>query len=110
VIIDLVNYIDTIGTMKGDCPMTSRKTSAYPKIDLITCKPAGMSAVSARGQPPQTWLAVVNVARLVEMMQEWRDRSRQRRHLASMDHHMLRDIGLSLADVERETHKPFWRP
>lgn len=90
--------------------MTSRKISTYPKIDLTRCEPAGTTAIPTRGmRSPQTWLAVVNVPRLVEMMQEWRDRSRQRRHLASMDHHMLRDIGLSLADVEQETHKPFWR-
>jgi uncharacterized protein YjiS (DUF1127 family) len=96
--------------MKGDCPMTSHSTNTYPKIDVTSCEPAGMTAVSGRGvQPPQAWLTIVNIARLVEMMQEWRDRSRQRRHLASMDHHMLRDIGLSTADVERETHKPFWR-
>ena len=90
--------------------MTSPKTSAYTKVDLTSCEPGGTTALPAHGmRSPQTWLAVVNVSRLVEMMQEWRDRSRQRRHLASMDHHMLRDIGLSLADVEQETHKPFWR-
>jgi uncharacterized protein YjiS (DUF1127 family) len=57
----------------------------------------------------QSWLALVSVARLVEMLMDWRDRARQRRQLAAMDHHMLRDIGLSLADVEQETQKPFWR-
>ncbi len=39
----------------------------------------------------------------------WQDRARQRAHLASLDHRMLRDIGLSRADVVREASKPFWR-
>ncbi|TXH37184.1 MAG: DUF1127 domain-containing protein [Rhodospirillaceae bacterium] len=39
----------------------------------------------------------------------WQDRIRQRRHLASLDNRLLRDIGLSKVDVEQETTKPFWR-
>jgi uncharacterized protein YjiS (DUF1127 family) len=38
------------------------------------------------------------------------ERARQRRHLAGLDDHMLRDIGLTRADVAAETRKPFWRP
>jgi len=37
------------------------------------------------------------------------DRSRQRRAMRDLDGHMLRDIGLSASDVEREASKPFWR-
>jgi uncharacterized protein YjiS (DUF1127 family) len=40
----------------------------------------------------------------------WLDRARQRRHLRTLSDHMLRDIGLSRADVEGEAGKPFWRP
>ena len=39
----------------------------------------------------------------------WQDRARQRAHLASLDHRMLRDIGLSPADVAGEASKPIWR-
>ncbi len=39
----------------------------------------------------------------------WRDRARQRAHLASLDDRMLRDIGLSRVEVAREASKPFWR-
>ena len=39
----------------------------------------------------------------------WQDRARQRAHLASLDDRMLRDIGLSRADVTGEASKPFWR-
>ena len=39
----------------------------------------------------------------------WRDRRRQRHALMRLDDRLLRDIGLSRADVEREASKPFWR-
>jgi uncharacterized protein YjiS (DUF1127 family) len=39
----------------------------------------------------------------------WQDRRRQRSALLRLDNRLLRDIGLSLADVEREISKPFWR-
>lgn len=40
----------------------------------------------------------------------WLERGRQRRALQRLDDRMLRDVGLSRADVGRETDKPFWRP
>jgi uncharacterized protein YjiS (DUF1127 family) len=36
-------------------------------------------------------------------------RQRQRHDLAQLDDRMLRDIGLSRVDAEREAGKPFWR-
>jgi uncharacterized protein YjiS (DUF1127 family) len=36
-------------------------------------------------------------------------RGRQRRDLAALSDHGLRDIGLSRADVDLEVTKPFWR-
>jgi uncharacterized protein YjiS (DUF1127 family) len=36
-------------------------------------------------------------------------RARQRRDLAALPDHALRDIGLSRADVELEIGKPFWK-
>jgi uncharacterized protein YjiS (DUF1127 family) len=44
-----------------------------------------------------------------ELLLAWQDRSRQRHHLESLDDYMLKDIGLSRADAEREVAKPFWR-
>ena len=37
------------------------------------------------------------------------ERYRQRRALLSLDDRLLKDIGLSRADVEQECGKPFWR-
>ncbi|MGH6893161.1 MAG: DUF1127 domain-containing protein, partial [Dongiaceae bacterium] len=39
----------------------------------------------------------------------WLDRYRQRRTLHGLSDHMLKDMGVSRADVEREVSKQFWR-
>jgi uncharacterized protein YjiS (DUF1127 family) len=44
-----------------------------------------------------------------EVLAVWQDRRRQRSTLARLDDRMLRDIGLTCADVDGEISKPFWR-
>jgi uncharacterized protein YjiS (DUF1127 family) len=39
----------------------------------------------------------------------WAERAKERRKLATFNDHMLRDIGVTRADVMAETSKPFWR-
>jgi uncharacterized protein YjiS (DUF1127 family) len=39
----------------------------------------------------------------------WMDRSRQRSALDRLSDQMLKDIGISRADVDFEARKPFWR-
>ncbi len=51
-----------------------------------------------------------SVTRGLDQLLEWQDRARQRHQLASLEGHILKDLGLSRADVVRETDKPFWRP
>lgn len=43
-------------------------------------------------------------------LESWSERRRQRLALCRLDDRALRDIGLSRADVEAETRKPFWKP
>jgi uncharacterized protein YjiS (DUF1127 family) len=74
--------------------------------ESIRTSRATLAGVSTRSQP---WLAS-KAARAVDLVLAWQERARQRRHLRSLDNHMLRDIGLSRADVEGEAGKPFWRP
>jgi uncharacterized protein YjiS (DUF1127 family) len=38
------------------------------------------------------------------------ERDRQRRALAELDEHLLRDLGLNRSVVARELHKHFWQP
>jgi len=45
----------------------------------------------------------------VRLIRLWRQRARDRALLARFDGRMLRDIGLTPADVMREINRPFWR-
>ncbi len=42
-------------------------------------------------------------------IREWHRRMRGRRELAGLDEAMLLDIGISRADAEFLSRKPFWR-
>jgi uncharacterized protein YjiS (DUF1127 family) len=48
-------------------------------------------------------------ARVLATLREWRRRARDRAELAGLDDRMLRDIGLTRADAEFLSNKPFWR-
>ncbi len=39
----------------------------------------------------------------------WYRRWQQRQHLAGLDGHLLRDIGVTHTEALREAGKPFWR-
>ncbi|MGA7867862.1 MAG: DUF1127 domain-containing protein [Stellaceae bacterium] len=42
-------------------------------------------------------------------LRDWSRRSRDRAELAELDDRMLKDIGLTRADAEFLSNKPFWR-
>ncbi len=46
--------------------------------------------------------------RAVRTLLTWQGRDRQRRALAQLDARMLKDVGLSRAEVDLELRKPFW--
>ncbi|HEV8392021.1 MAG TPA: DUF1127 domain-containing protein [Dongiaceae bacterium] len=49
------------------------------------------------------------VTRLFDQVFSWLDHARQRRHLGQLDDRLLRDIGLSRAEVEQEISRRFWQ-
>lgn len=49
------------------------------------------------------------VLRWVMQLESWLERHRQRRALLELGDHLLKDIGLSRSEAEREGRKPFWR-
>jgi uncharacterized protein YjiS (DUF1127 family) len=54
---------------------------------------------------------IVTVVRAVmDTLVRWQERSNMRKHLSEMDDRMLKDIGISSAQVRWEAAKPFWRP
>ena len=69
----------------------------------------------ARGDPHAAPAAPSNRAwrqwalQAIDTLLVWQERSRQRRALARLDDHFLRDVGISRADVAAECNKPFWR-
>ncbi len=48
------------------------------------------------------------LTRAVYTLEAWHERARGRRRLMELDDRLLKDIGLTRADVARETSKPFW--
>ena len=49
------------------------------------------------------------VTRLFDRAFAWLEHTRQRRHLSELDDRLLRDIGVSRAEVEHEISRPFWQ-
>jgi uncharacterized protein YjiS (DUF1127 family) len=50
------------------------------------------------------------IALLSARPRTWRRRVETREHLAALTAWQLQDVGLAPELVEREIHKPFWRP
>ena len=50
------------------------------------------------------------IAAIVDRVIDWQERARSRVLLGRLDDRMLRDMGVSRADVGFEVTKPFWRP
>jgi uncharacterized protein YjiS (DUF1127 family) len=65
-------------------------------------------SLSYRGANRKPGFAV-RIGALLDIVAKWQERRRQRLTLATLDDHMLRDIGISNSDVEAEVTRPFWR-
>ncbi len=72
-------------------------------------RPARLSAQAPApaGRMPATFGR--RMASLLRYILTWSERVRQRRALLALDDWVLKDIGLSRADVMRESDKPFWQ-
>ena len=58
---------------------------------------------------PRGGTGIAIAGRVLATLREWRRRAHDRAELAKLDHRMLRDIGLTEADAEFLSSKPFWR-
>lgn len=52
---------------------------------------------------------VVKIEELKDTIKMWRRRAEGRKQLARMNPRMLKDIGLTITEVNEEINKPFWR-
>lgn len=59
---------------------------------------------------PRRTRARLRLVELFDVLLTWQQRAKDRRSLLELDDRLLRDIGLSRADILREAEKPFWRP
>lgn len=50
----------------------------------------------------------INLGLLWLRLRRWQQLARERRQLAMLDDVALKDLGLSRADVMRESERPFW--
>ena len=50
-----------------------------------------------------------SLCRAFDVLLLWRQRHRERRILGALSDHVLKDIGVSRADVDAEVRKNFWR-
>ena len=69
------------------------------------CTHAGAANVASLRRPAAT-AAIVTL--LLDLLSTWFERACQRRQLHLLDDRMLKDIGLTRADVEYEVQKRFW--
>ena len=77
-------------------------------IQLTTARAARRHGASRSARRRSSWAR--GVQRAVDLLLTWQHRARDRQQLQSLSDHMLRDIGLTRADVFAEASKPFWRP
>lgn len=96
----------------------NRDWSVAEGLTSITRDPAGQSAGNPDVIFPPSALAVGPIALnglrglaavLMRTSRQWWERSRQRRHLVTLDDRLLADVGISRATAYEEYQKPFWR-
>jgi uncharacterized protein YjiS (DUF1127 family) len=58
---------------------------------------------------PASQRAGTAAARVVSRLGQWRRRAKSRADLAALDDRMLADIGVTRAEAEFLSNKPFWR-
>ena len=59
--------------------------------------------------PPLEAAGGSSVQRFADRVLTWLQRSRERRHLGTLSDNMLKDIGVSRADVDGEASRRFWQ-
>jgi uncharacterized protein YjiS (DUF1127 family) len=77
------------------------------------CANESLSRLPAQ-RPIRSWTRFVHAVdggleAMVDTLLTWQRRHKDRMHLMSLDDRLLRDIGISNADVDHEASKPFWR-
>jgi len=75
---------------------------------MITTLTSKCTLAAGGSAPRRTASAGPIVTPLLDLFTTWFERARERRQLHALDDRMLKDIGLTRADVEFEAQKHFW--
>ena len=78
--------------------------SSIRSESCLASRAGASSGRSAGAALARRWLN-----RLGDLLLVWAERSHQRRQLQLLTQRDLRDLNLTLGDVEQEASKPFWR-
>jgi uncharacterized protein YjiS (DUF1127 family) len=83
------------------------------KMTVVTLRHRA-DACAGAGLPPVRAQAAVKpvhgvLERMIATLGLWAERHRQRRCLATLDAHLLRDLDIDPIDASCEANKPFWR-
>ena len=69
-----------------------------------------MSEISRRGASlPARRRGPSKLCKIFDVLLLWRQRRRERLELAALSDYILKDIGVTRADIEGEFRKMFWR-
>lgn len=71
------------------------------------CSSQCIDAGATLARPRRAGSSLLQVA--LARVELWHRRARDRRLLAQLETHMLRDIGITHEDALREARKPFWK-
>ncbi len=71
------------------------------------CESVQTPVAAFRGAQTGPFLRALSAA--ADTVYLWQTRAAQRAHLAALDDHRLKDLGISRAEALREAGKPFWR-
>lgn len=84
-----------------------RTCTSNSPIDFIS----GESATARPAWLSRIWVKLVEILREERRLLVWTEfeKGRQRRILLGLDDRMLRDIGLTRDEAEREAQKRFWK-
>jgi uncharacterized protein YjiS (DUF1127 family) len=93
----------------------SPPTWSKPMSRILADASLAMAPARAVSGPAPAGVVLRHLARRASMaalawLLLWQDRANQRHRLSMAEDDMLRDIGLTRAEVAREVRKPFWRP
>ena len=81
--------------------------TAIPRAPCIECARAHPEPQAASRRLLRALVGALALP--FEILLEWQARERQRQQLRELSDHLLKDLGLSRADIEKEASKPFWR-